>query len=82
MAQNAEIAPCISIDGQPLEVVEDFCYLGSKISNDVLMTKDINNRIAKAISLLQKRVWGNALLTITTKCLVYRTCILSTPIWQ
>ena len=49
MAQNTEIAPCITIEGQTLEVVEDFCYLGSKISNDVLMTKDINNRIAKAM---------------------------------
>ena len=46
-----------------MEVVEDFCHLSSKISNEVLLTKDIKNRIAKAMgtmSRLHKRVWNNA----------------------
>ena len=35
--------PHISIDGTNLNAVEHFTYLGSVISNDATVTKDINN---------------------------------------
>ena len=54
LAEIAKISPSIALDGQPLEVVEDFCHLSSKISNDVLLTKDIKNRTAKAMGTLSR----------------------------
>ena len=53
LAQNAAAAPHITIDDQPLEVVNEFCYLGAKISSDLLLDREINNRIAKAMSTMQ-----------------------------
>ena len=84
LAQNSEIVPCITIGGHPLEVVDEFCYLGAKISSNVLLDGDINSRIAKAMGTmakLKKRVWMNSLLTRSTKSLVYRTCVLSTLLY-
>ncbi|KAK6965621.1 Craniofacial development 2 [Biomphalaria glabrata] len=84
LVQNTNTAAQVSINGQPLEIVDHFCYLLSIISNNTLLDKDINNRIAKAMatmSRLQKRVWDNILLTSSTKALVYRTCVLSTLLY-
>ena len=50
----------ISIDGTNLNAVEHFTYLGSVISNDATVSKDLNNFLSKASSSfgrLSKRVW-------------------------
>ena len=50
----------ISIDGTNLNAVEHFTYLGSIISNDATVSKDLDNRLSKASSSferLSKRVW-------------------------
>ena len=42
--------PHISIDGTNLNAVEHFTYPGSDISNDLTVSKDLNNRLSKASS--------------------------------
>lgn len=72
--------PSISIDGTPLDVVSDFTYLGSTISNTLSLNTEISRRIGKASSTmarLAKRVWNNRLLTTATKTRVYSACVLS-----
>ena len=40
----------ICIDGTNLNAVEHFTYLGSVISNDATVSKDLDNRLSKASS--------------------------------
>ena len=42
--------PHISIDGTNLNAVEHFTYLGSIISSDATVSKDLDNRLSKASS--------------------------------
>ena len=42
--------PHIRIDGTKLNAVEHFTYLGSIISNDATVSKDLDNRLSKASS--------------------------------
>ena len=61
--------PVISIDGHK-QKVEQFTYLGSVISNNATMDKDIDNCLVKANSSfggLQKHVWKNHSLQLGTK---------------
>ena len=76
--------PSISIGGNLLNTVEHFTYLGSVISNDATVAKDVNNRLAKASSSfgrLQKRVWKNHSLRLATKILIYRAAEVTTLLY-
>src|SRR5437867_11946223 len=42
--------PQVNINGVSLKPVSQFCYLGSTLSNDALLDKEISNRISKASS--------------------------------
>ena len=67
--------PHISIDGTNLNAAEHFTYLGSVISNDATVSKDLDNRLSKATSSfgrLSKRVWQSHLLRLSTKIQVSR----------
>ena len=58
--REAYSPPHIGIDGTNLNAVEHFTYLGSIISNDATVSKDLDNRLSKASSSferLSKRVW-------------------------
>ena len=58
--REAYSPPQISIDGTNLNAVEHFTYLGSIISNDATVSKDLDTRLSKASSSfgwLSKRVW-------------------------
>ena len=82
--REAYTPPLITIDGYQLNAVEHFTYLGSVIANDATTTKDADNRIAKASSsfgLLQKRVWQNHSLRLSTKIQVYRAAVLTTLLY-
>jgi hypothetical protein len=52
MAQGAETPPNIVMDGCPLEVTENFTYLGSTISSSLTIDSEINNRIARAATVM------------------------------
>jgi len=85
MVQDADSSPTIAIDGYNLEVVEDYTYLGSTISNSLSVDTDVNGRIAKASAVmarLNQRVWDNHNLTKKTKLRVYQACVLSTLLYS
>ena len=48
MNVNSGVTVQINIDGEPLEQVQDFTYLGSVISTDNSAQKDIKARLNKA----------------------------------
>jgi len=77
---NAYVNPQVSIDGIPLNPVTEFCYLGSTLSNDALLDKEITHRISKASSSfrsLNERVWKQHSIKTQTKVSVYKAVVLS-----
>ena len=84
MSQNVETPPTIKIDNKPLQVTNNFTYLGSTINNSLSLNPEIDRRIAKAAGTLAKldsRVWTNNHLTLKTKIKVYQACVLSTLLY-
>ena len=84
MSQDVDTPPGIHISNHQLEVVHDFVYLGSTISDSLSVNPEINRRIGKAVSTmsrLTKRVWTNNKLTEHTKVQVYRACVVSTLLY-
>ncbi len=80
MGQDVSSTPCISIGHHTLETVEDFIYLGSTISSNLSLDKELNTRIGKAsraMARLTKRVWNNSMLTTNTKMKVYQASVLN-----
>ena len=68
--QEAYSPPHISIDGTNLNAVEHFTYLGSVISSDATVSKDLDNCLSKAnisFGRLSKRVWQSHSLRLSTK---------------
>ena len=64
--------------------MEHFAYLGSVISSDATVSKDLDNRLSKAISSfgrLSKRVWQSHSLRLSTKLQVYRAVVVITLLY-
>ena len=84
LSQGSSVEPTIKIDNYELDVVKDFPYLGSTISESLSLDSEISKRIGKAagtLSRLTDRVWANDTLRVSTKMSVYRACILSTLLY-
>ena len=84
MGLNTTTTPTLQLEGQPLEAVNDFVYLGSNISSGASLDTEIKRRIAKAastMSRLSKRVWDNKKVTKATKMKVYQACVISTLLY-
>lgn len=84
LAQGVQEPPVITIDDTALDVVQDFTYLGSTISDSLSLDAEINKRIGKAATTLARlapRVWENPKLTIKTKAAVYNACVISTLLY-
>ena len=82
--QNVPTPPSISINNEVLEVTDHFTYLGSTVTSNLSLDKEIDKRIAKAaavLSKLSKRVWNISQLTLNTKLKVYQACVLSTLLY-
>ena len=76
--------PSISIEGTPLKTVDDFKYLGSTISNDGSLDKEINTRICKAsqaLGRLRARVLNQHNIQLCTKLTVYRAIVLTSLLY-
>ena len=64
--------------------MEHFTYLGSVITNDATVSKDLYNRLSKVCSSsgrLSKRVWQSHSLSLSTKIQVYRAVVVSTLLY-
>ena len=71
----------INIDGTNLNAVEHLTYLGSVISIDATVSKDLDNRLSKASSSfgrLSQGVWQSHSLRLSTKLQVYRAVVVPT----
>ena len=63
-----------------MECVKEFQYLGSIIAADGQIDAEVDKRLAnasKAFGALQKAVFTNTNLSLTTKRQVYQACVLS-----
>ena len=63
---------------------EHFTYMGSVISSDATVSKNLDNRLSKASSSfgrLSKRVWQSHSLRLSTKIQVYRAVVVSTLLY-
>ena len=85
MAQDTYVPPVITINGQPLEVVPTFTYLGSMVSSSVNLDSELNSRIGMAVGTMAKlnsRVWNKSKLTENTKLQVYQACVRSSLLYS
>ena len=74
-------APIITIDNNPLNVVDKFTYLGSTLSQNAMIDDDVSTRIGKAsasFGKLTKRLWNERGVRLATKISVYRAVVLPT----
>ena len=74
-------APTITIDNNPLNVVDKFAYLGSTISQNALIDDEISARIGKAsgsFGKLTKGLWTELGVPLITKVNVYCAVVLPT----
>ena len=81
LGQDTMELPAITIDDYELDVIEQFRYLGSTITNNLSLDTEIDKRIGKAATTLARltsRVWTNPKLTVKTKMVVYNACVDST----
>ena len=84
LGQDVDTSPVITIDNYELDVVHQFNYLGFTISDNLSLDTEVNQRIGKAATMLDRlttRVWENPKLTVATKMAVYKACIISTLLY-
>ena len=77
--------PISTIAERVLEVADQFTYLGSTVSSNLSLDRELDKRIGRASGTmfrLNKRVWSNKLLTTNTKVRVYEACVLSTLLYS
>jgi len=73
----------IQVQGSTVEVVDEFCYLSSYISQNSNCEKDVKVRIGKASAIFGKikKVWRNKHINLQTKLILYEALILSTLLY-
>ena len=84
LGQDIPAPPVITINDYELEVIHQFMYLGSTITDNLSLDPEIDKRIGRAattLACLTSRVWTNPKLTVKMKMAVYNACILSTLLY-
>jgi hypothetical protein len=74
MCQDTESLPAITMDNYQLDVVKEFTYFGSTMTDNLSMNSKISRRIGRDTSTLgsfSKIVWNNVKLSLNTKMTVY-----------
>ena len=74
----------IMVDGNKLNYVLEFTYLGSTISSDGCIDDEIQSRIATAsasFGRLSQRLWNNHHVSMRVKGKIYRAIVLSTLLY-
>ena len=80
--RNLEYNADIFLEEAPLEIVQNFTYLGSIQSNVGDIEKDVKTRIGKAYSVFRQlqTVWGSKAISLTVKLRLYNSIVLSTAL--
>lgn len=84
LADERTDATTIAVGTTQLKDVPDFRYLGSYLSEDCSLDKEVNYRIGRAAAAfgsLRKRVFSNRNLNLTTRVNVYSAVCLSTLLY-
>lgn len=70
----------ITLQGQPVEYVDSFCYLGSTLTTDGGAETDANNRLNKARAAFGRLqpVWRSSQISRRTKLRIFNACVKST----
>ena len=80
------VDPVVSLEGEPLEVVDAFVYLGSKISGTrIAASDDVVARIGKswgAFSKLMRCLWYRRDISVKTKMRVYNAIVIPTLLYS
>ena len=74
----------VLIDNNPLRNITSFTYLGSTVSNNNKLDKELQSRMAKASSAfgrLSQRLWKNHNVSLSVKCRVYKAIVISTLLY-
>ncbi|XP_072020354.1 uncharacterized protein [Amphiura filiformis] len=73
----------VFIQGEKLEDVESFKYLGSTISSDVTSSTEVRTRIAVATASLTKlqTIWKDENISIQNKIKLLRAIVISTALY-
>ena len=84
--QNLAAGPSplsVSIDGQSVEAVDSFIYLGSEVNSSGYCLSDVRRRIGIASSVMSQldRTWKQARLSLATKLRIYQSCVMSTLLY-
>ncbi|KAL8561349.1 hypothetical protein ACOMHN_040427 [Nucella lapillus] len=77
--------PQITVNGQTLQAVETFTYLGSTLSRNANIDAETSNRISKASSAfgrLREKVLERRGISLKTKLKVYRAVVLTTLLYS
>ena len=76
---QARPSSSLTVDGEVVEGVEEFVYLGSKQTSDGYCRPEVMRRIglASAVMSLLRSVWNNHQLCVDTKVHVYRALVQS-----
>ena len=75
----------ISVQGESVEIVEGFTYLGSVVHRSTSCKAEVNRRIAKArgaMNSLNKTVWRSRHLSRGTKVRVFRSLVMSVLLYS
>ena len=75
---------CLTLADGDIEIVNEFTYLGSCITNDGQLSVEVSSRLAKAsrsFDALRSAVFGNRHISVRTKTHVYSAVVLSTLLY-
>ncbi|XP_052261550.1 uncharacterized protein LOC127865671 [Dreissena polymorpha] len=77
--KNTRLGDPITINGQPLQDVDEFIYLGSKVTTDGDCAREINTRISKANQafVMLKPIRRTTSLSMHTKLCIFKSNVLS-----
>ena len=76
---NDEVHADITMNGQKLEEVEGFKYLGATLTKDGRSTIEVKTRLAAATSAMAKlnKIWGSRTISFNTKLKLFKSLVLS-----
>ena len=80
MGQDIDSPPAISIGDHELDVIYDFVYLSSTISDTLSLDAEL--KATTTMIRLTKKAWNNSKLTEHTKIQIYRACVVSTLLYD